>query len=289
MVLKDGQTIGFRETNSVTEPDLHELMVGRKRDTDYYKEPRQRRELGEPVLEVERLSLEGAFEDVTLTVRSGEIVGLAGVIGSGKSDLVMAVSGALRPTAGQILVKRRPLHLGSLPAAIHAGIGCLPQERTVDGVIPYLSVAWNLTLPGLERIRSARSPLLSPWKERDFAHTMIERLSIKPPRPSALLMTLSGGNQQKVAIGKWMLRDLAVLAMDDPTRGVDVGAKEEIYGLVRDLTDRGVACLVASDNMHEVIGLSNRILVMRDGRIAAELPAPPEAKPLEEDVVRHMV
>jgi ribose transport system ATP-binding protein len=289
MVLKDGETIAFHSAGGVTEAQLHELMVGRKRDTDYYKEPRQRRELGEPVLEVEGLSLEGSFEDVGFELRAGEVLGLAGVIGSGKSELAMTVSGALRPTAGQIRVGGRPLHLGSLPAAIHAGIGCLPQERTVEGVIPYLSVAWNLTLPALGRIRSGVSPLLSPRKERAFAQQMIERLAIKPPRRSALLTTLSGGNQQKVAIGKWMLGDLVVLVMDDPTRGVDVGAKEEIYGLVRGLSERGVACLVASDNMHEVIGLSNRILVMRDGRVSAELPAPPEAKPAEEDVVRHMV
>jgi ribose transport system ATP-binding protein len=289
MVLKDGRTIAFRDTHDVTETDLHELMVGRKRDTDYYREPRQRRELGPATLETEGLSLAGSFEDVSFSARPGEVVGLAGVIGSGKSDLAMALSGALRPEAGEIRVNGRRLRLGSLPAAIEAGIGCLPQERTVEGIIPYLSVKWNLTLAGLERMRVGRTPFLSPRRELAFSQEMIKRLAIRPPRQTALLTTLSGGNQQKVAIGKWMLRDLAVLVMDDPTRGVDVGAKEEIYTLVRDLADRGVACIVASDNMHEVIGLSNRILVMRDGRIVAELEAPPERKPSEEDVVRHMV
>ena len=290
VVLKDGCKIDTRPTAGVSEDILHELMVGRKRDREYYKESLQLDDVQDvPILEVRHVSYKKAFRDISLVVRPGEIVGLAGVLGSGKSELALAIAGGLRPDAGEVLVGGSKLTRGSVGDAVRHRVAYVPQERSTEGLVGYLSVAWNLTLATLAKLRVSGTPFLSARKERAAVRRMVERLDIRPPRPGMLCAGLSGGNQQKCVLGKWLLTEPRVLVLDDPTRGIDVGAKEEIYALLRQMAKRNIGILLASDNMHEIIGLANRIVVMRDGVVTAEIPAPRTHKPSEGQVVRHMV
>lgn len=289
VVMKDGVNLGESSTVGITEAELHELMVGRKRDVNYYKEPDQRIAFDENyALKIDAVSAARCSE-VSFHVRPGEIVGIAGVLGSGKSEVVQVLAGAEKPSGGTIELASGRLKPGSVSSAMSAGVGYVPPERATEGLIPYASVSSNLSLVGIKKMRIGHTPFLSLRKIAAFSELMIEQLGIKPPRQESLCSELSGGNQQKVVIGKWLALDLKVFLLDDPTRGIDVGVKEEFYALIRQMTARGISFIISSDNLHELIGLSNRILVMRDGRVAAEVAAPPGQKPTEVDLVKHMV
>ncbi|UGS34065.1 sugar ABC transporter ATP-binding protein [Capillimicrobium parvum] len=288
--LKDGELIADVPAAAVDEDRLHELIVGRKRDVEYYKEARQADEgEREAVLEVRGLSRPGAFADVSLTVGRGEILGVAGLAGCGKSEMARAIVGVEGYDAGEVVLEGRRLAPSSLSAAIRRGVGYVPAERRREGIIGEQTAAANLTLPLLDRLRGASRMLISARAVQALTATWMDRLDVRPPDPSALTATMSGGKQQKVVFAKWLARGVRLFVLDDPGRGLDVGAKEEIYGLLRDLCDEGVAILMVSDNLPEVIGLSHRIVVMRDGRLTAEIPAPADRKPDETDVVRHML
>jgi ribose transport system ATP-binding protein len=182
-----------------------------------------------------------------------------------------------------------PLRSGALATAIRRGVAYVPAERQREGIIGGQSVAANLLLPSLPRLRSRGSPFLGRRVSRDLVRRWLSTLDVRVSRPDVLARTLSGGNQQKVVFAKWLARGVRLLVLDDPGRGLDVGAKEEVYDLLRSLTADGVGVLLVSDNLPELIGLSHRIVVMRDGVVTAELPAPADAKPAEADVVRNMV
>ena len=207
----------------------------------------------------------------------------------GKSEMARAIVGVEGYDAGEVVLERRRLAPSSLSAAIRRGVGYVPAERRREGIIGEQTAAANLTLPLLDRLRGASRMLISARAVQALTATWMDRLDVRPPDPSALTATMSGGNQQKVVFAKWLARGVRLFVLDDPGRGLDVGAKEEIYGLLRDLCDEGVAILMVSDNLPEVIGLSHRIVVMRDGRLTAEIPAPADRKPDETDVVRHML
>ena len=285
-VLKDGSVVASMPVGEVTETELHERMVGRTRQEFFYREHLQRAPEPKVVLDVRNISQSGAFDKVSFSLRAGEILGVAGLLGSGKSDVARALAGNSSSLSGRIAVSGKEIRSPSIIAMNEAGVGYLPPDRR-EGVIPVLSVAFNMTLARLTR--GDAGTLLDPASEIRDVNELIRTLSIKTPSATAPASALSGGNQQKVLLARWLMRNAKVLVLDNPTNGVDAGAKEEIYGLLRSIAAQGVGILLVSDDLPEIIGLSNRILVMRGGAVAREIDAPRDAKPREVDVVTHMV
>ncbi|WP_424186763.1 sugar ABC transporter ATP-binding protein [Actinokineospora sp. G85] len=268
-VLKDGATVA-RDLPARTTPtaEVIKLMTGRA--VGHVIPPPSAAPSDEVVLEVEGLA--GAdFHGVSFTVRAGEVVGLAGLVGSGRSEIVETVYGARRATAGTVRVRGRALRTGSVAAAVRAGMGLCPEERKSQGLLLHESVARNVSLPGLGRF--ARAGFLGPDAESDAVRAVLARLDVRPADPSRPVRTLSGGNQQKVVLARWLLHGGGVLLLDEPTRGVDVGARGEIYALVRQLAEQGVAVVVVSSEIPEVLGLADTVLVVREGRVVHTAPA----------------
>ena len=271
-VLKDGRTVATglpaRETPTA---DLIRLMTGRSIEYVFPPRPERPRDTGTPVLEVRGLAGAGRFRDVDLTVHAGEIVGLAGLVGSGRSEILETLYGARRASAGTVTVDGRKLRRGSVRAAVAAGIGLCPEERKSQGLLLDQAVYRNVTVSSLSRF--AKGGFLDSGAERRRAGELTESLDVRPEGVDRAVRTLSGGNQQKVVLARWLLRECRVLLLDEPTRGVDVGARTEIYNLVRRLADDGVAVLVVSSEVEEVLGLSDRVLVISDGTVVHEGPA----------------
>lgn len=264
-VLRDGKYVG-RVPASTDHTELVRMMVGRSIEDQY---PRLKGEIGEVLLEVKDLAREGVLEDVSFSLRAGEVVGLAGVVGAGRTELARAVFGVDPADSGEVRVGGRTLRPGEPREAKQRGIGFITEDRKGEGIVPVLSVAENLGLAALGRY--TRLGFVDRRRQRERAREMIEDLNVRTPGPEQEVRYLSGGNQQKVVIGKWLLADSRVLIMDEPTRGVDVGAKVEIYGLMNDLTEGGAGILMISSDLPEVLGMSDRILVMSEGRITGEL------------------
>jgi len=223
------------------------------------------------VLEVEGLTRAGEFSDVGFSVRAGEIVGLAGLVGAGRSEVLETVYGARKATAGTVTVDGKRLRNGSIGAAVSAGVGLAPEERKSQALLLEHSVGSNITLSTLSRF--ARGGFVRRAPEKAAAEEQATSLELRPAGVDRAVRTLSGGNQQKVVLARWLLRGCRVLLLDEPTRGVDVGARSEIYALVRRLADEGVAVVVVSSEIPEVLGLADRVLVLREGRVVHEGPA----------------
>jgi len=289
VALKDGHVVGQRPIGSIDETGLHELIVGRQRNAEYYREAAQREPADTIVLRAVDIEKPGHLRGVSIDLREGEILGVAGVLGSGKSSLARIIAGAESQTAGTVSVGANQLRPGSRPSAIRSGIGFVPAERNEAGIIATDTVDWNLTLPNLNKITIGFLGLLSPSRSKALTLEWMQRLKVRAQGPGAACRTLSGGNQQKIVFAKWLARGVNILVLDDPGRGLDVGAKEDIYTLMREVADRGAAILLVSDNLPELIGLSNRIVVLREGRISAVVEAPPHAKPTEVSIVSAMV
>jgi ribose transport system ATP-binding protein len=278
-VMKDGRVVADAPTSSLAPDDLVRLMVGRDLGDIY---GRRESAIGGPALVVRGLSREGVLADIDLEVREGEIVGIAGLAGSGRTEILRAIHGADATDAGSIEVFGEPVRIGSPRDAIARGIGLLTEDRKADGLMLQQSVAFNTTIARLDDM--TRQGILRPVRERTIVQGYIERLTIRTPGPSFRVRNLSGGNQQKVIFSKWLQAECRILLVDEPTRGVDVGAKREIYQLLRQLTLRGVAIVMVSSELPEILGMSDRILVMREGRIAAELT---RAEATEERIMDH--
>ncbi|WP_026414590.1 sugar ABC transporter ATP-binding protein [Actinomadura oligospora] len=264
-VLRDGRSVG-RVPADTPERELVRLMVGRSIEQQY---PRERAEPGPVLLQVRGLGREGAFEDVSFEVRAGEVVGLAGLVGAGRTEVARALFGADRYDTGEVVVDGKRLAPGSVHAAREAGLGLVPEDRKGQGLVLGADVGENLGLVTLGSV--SRAGVVDRSKHRAEAAGMADRLGVRMHGLGQEVRTLSGGNQQKVVIGKWLLADARVLVLDEPTRGVDVGAKVEIYQLVNRLTAAGRAVLMISSDLPEVLGMSDRVLVMARGRIAGEL------------------
>jgi len=289
VALKDGQVVDQRPTAATNEEELHELIVGRQRNEEYYRETIQRQAGERVMLSAKDVSRAGELHDISLDLHEGEILGVAGVLGSGKSTLAKIIAGAEAQTSGAILIGKDRLLPGSRRDGIRHGIGYVPAERGIAGVIGSDSIDWNITLPNLSQINVGIPGVISARRGRQMTKTWIDRLRVRAPGPAVLCRTLSGGNQQKIVFAKWLAAKVRILVLDDPGRGLDVGAKEDIYSLIRQLAADGAAILLVSDNLPELIGLSNRIIVLRDGRISAQIDGPRDAKPQEVDVVSAMV
>ncbi|MDQ0584453.1 sugar ABC transporter ATP-binding protein [Streptomyces rishiriensis] len=226
---------------------------------------------GTPLLEVRGLARDGEFAPLDLSVRPGEIVGLAGLVGSGRSEILETIYGARRPSGGHVLVGGRPLRPGSVRAAVRAGLGLAPEERKAQALLMLESVTRNVSVASMSRF--SRGGWIDRRAERGAARAATRELSLRPDDPSAPVRTLSGGNQQKAVLARWLLRGCRVLLLDEPTRGVDVGARAELYAVVRRLADEGLAVLLVSSEVPEVLGLADRVLVLREGRVVHTAPA----------------
>ncbi len=270
-VLKDGRTVATdlpaRDTPT---SDLIRLMTGREIEYVFPSRPAPDPE-AKTVLEVQGLSLAKKFADVGFLVRAGEIVGLAGLVGSGRSEILESVYGARKPSTGTVTVDGKRLRAGSVGAAVKAGVGLAPEERKSQGLLLDQAIYRNITITSLGRF--AKIGFLDGSAERSAAAELTKALDVRPPGVERPVRTLSGGNQQKVVLARWLLRDCRVLLLDEPTRGVDVGARSEIYALIRSLAARGVAVVVVSSEVEEVLGLADRVLVIREGQVVHEGPA----------------
>ncbi|MBY3163814.1 sugar ABC transporter ATP-binding protein [Rhizobium laguerreae] len=285
--MKDGQVVAEHLATDVTGPELHEIMVGRGLQSAYYKEDKQLPPKSEIVVDASRLAIAGAFHDVDLQIHAGEIVGIAGVVGSGREEVTRTIGGFMPHTGGTLKINGEAVHFRTPEQAVRKSIGYVPRERRVEGLVMFLSIAENITLADLFSVM--RGGAINYRRERQLAADWIKRLRIKAPGPDIACRKLSGGNQQKVVLARWMTAGSRILILDHPTRGLDVGAKEEVYELVRDLSSQGVAILLISDTLEETIGLSHRVLVMRDGVVTAHFDAAPGNKPDQVDLVRAMV
>ncbi|HSP60136.1 MAG TPA: sugar ABC transporter ATP-binding protein [Ornithinimicrobium sp.] len=270
-VLKDGRTVATNlVVEEVTTAEVISLMTGREVETDFGG-----RSAGlqgeEPLLEVDGLTLAGTFADVSFVVRPGEIVGLAGLVGAGRSEVLETIYGARRASAGHVRVAGRDVPRGSVPAAVDAGVGLAPEERKSQGLLLDEPIFRNITLSTFGRF--ARGGLLDERAERRAADEQIEALGLVPSDPDRVTRTLSGGNQQKVMLARWLVHGCSVLLLDEPTRGVDVGARAEIYRLIRRLAADGAAIVLVSSELEEVLQLSDQVLVIADGRVVHQGPA----------------
>jgi ABC-type sugar transport system ATPase subunit len=265
-VLRDGRHAGGRPREGLGRKELIELMVGRELAEEY---PRREVAPGPVRLSVSGLSRGQAVRDVSFQVRAGEILALAGLVGAGRTETLRLVFGADPRDSGEIHLDGRPLDIRSPRDAIAAGIGLLTEDRKLQGLVLGRSVRENFSLPNLARL--SRLGFMDGRREREAFGRHVAALRIKVPHQDEAARNLSGGNQQKVVLAKWLERDCEVLFFDEPTRGIDVGARHEIYQLMNDLVARGKAIVMVSSDLPEVLGMADRILVMHDGRITGEL------------------
>ncbi|MFB6710062.1 sugar ABC transporter ATP-binding protein [Streptomyces sp. NPDC056333] len=270
-VLKDGRAVAVGlPAKSTPTRDIVAMMTGRNVEYVFPQRPETSAEVmdaapQDPVLTVEGLAREGEFAPLDLALRPGEIVGLAGLVGSGRSEILETIYGARKASAGRVLVGGRPLRPGSVRAAVAAGIGLAPEERKAQALLMLESVTRNVSVSSMSRF--SRAGWLDRGAERRAARTATRELSLRPDNPDTPVRTLSGGNQQKAVLARWLLRGCRVLLLDEPTRGVDVGARAELYAVIRRLADEGLAVLLVSSEVPEVLGLADRVLVLREGRV----------------------
>lgn len=272
-VLKDGRAVARGlPAKSTPTSEVVSLMTGR--NVEYVFPPRPDTppvKAAEPVLTVENLSRRGEFAPLDLQVRPGEIVGLAGLVGSGRSEILETIYGARKPDTGRVLVDGKPLRPGSVRAAVRAGLGLAPEERKAQALLMLESVTRNVSVSSMSRF--ARAGWIDRGAELGAARAAVRELSLRPDNPDVPVRTLSGGNQQKAVLARWLLRGCRVLLLDEPTRGVDVGARAELYAVVRRLADEGLAVLLVSSEVPEVLGLADRVLVLREGSVVHTAPA----------------
>ena len=272
-VLKDGRTTAANlDARRTPTRELVSRMTGRNIEYAFPPRPATPAPRGSaPLLRVTGLTRHGEFSDVALDVHGAEIVGITGLVGSGRSELLETIFGARRPHAGQVVVNGRPLRPGSVPAAVRAGLGMAPEERKSQALVLDEPVYRNVTLASFARF--ARAGFTDAEREKAAAAGVAERLDLRPRDVRRIVRTLSGGNQQKVVVGRWLLGGVRLLLLDEPTRGVDVGARTELYRVIRALADSGVGVLMVSSEVPEVLGLADRVVVMREGRVVRQAPA----------------
>jgi ribose transport system ATP-binding protein len=261
-VMRDGRVIGTKPVADTRLDQIIAMMVGRQMSELFRKEEVP---IGSPVLEVDHLTVEGILRDISFTLHRGEILGLAGLVGAGRSELARAIFGADRYDGGNVLLEGRPLRARHPRQAVTRGVGLAPEDRKQQGLIMGLPVAQNITLANL--FRRQRLGFFSLSAERKTAETYVRRLGIRTPDVDRQVAFLSGGNQQRVVIARWLETRPKVLILDEPTQGVDVGAKAEIHGLMVELARAGVGILLISSDLPEVLQMSDRVLVMHEGRI----------------------
>ncbi len=280
-VLKDGRYVDTRQVAEVDMDDLVRLMIGRDLSDVF---PKRQAEPGEVVLEVSHLAQAHLARDVSFQLRAGEIIGFAGITGSGRTEVARVIFGADRATAGDMTLFGKPYRPRSPRDAINHGVALVTEDRKRQGLLLKLQVYFNTTVSGLDRLTSFG--VLRLKDEMTLVRKWITNLRIKTPSPEFLVVNMSGGNQQKVVLARWLSLGIKVFIMDEPTRGIDVGSKAEIYQIMTDLADQGVAIIMISSELPEVLGMSDRVMVMREGRMVKELS---RAEATEEKVMMYAV
>lgn len=286
-VMRDGKVVSETPSSDVSISRLHELMVGRALHHEYYREAKQGDPQPEVAMEAVDLCSRTGFRNVSFELRKGEILGIAGVIGSGREALARCLAGLAPIDSGTLKIGGEARSFKGPSEAVASGIGYLPRERRTEGVVTGAPVVENMTMPALEEFSSVG--IIQRARERSVAQDWIEKLSVKTPSQDTLAGSLSGGNQQKVVLSKWRIAGSHIVVLDHPTRGIDVGAKEDVYELIRGMTAEGLSIILLADTLEEVIGLSHKIIVMRDGEESARFDAAPGAKPSQVDLIAHMV
>ncbi|MFH7825605.1 L-arabinose ABC transporter ATP-binding protein AraG [Kluyvera chengduensis] len=267
-VFKDGRYVcTFDDIKAVSHDRLVQAMVGREIGDIYGWKSR---EYGDERLRLENVKAPGVRTPISLAVRSGEIVGLFGLVGAGRSELMKGIFGGTKLSGGQIFIDGQPVTIDKPAQAIRAGMMLCPEDRKAEGIIPVHSVRDNINISARRKHIHAGCLINNAWESTNAEHH-IKSLNIKTPGAQQLIMNLSGGNQQKAILGRWLSEDMKVILLDEPTRGIDVGAKHEIYNVIYALAASGVAVLFASSDLPEVLGVADRILVMREGEISGEL------------------
>ncbi len=266
-VMRDGKLIGVRKTSDTSPDEIIAMMVGRKLE-DLYGTSGERT-LGNTMLEVRGLTQGKRLKNINFKVRSGEILGVAGLVGAGRTELARAVFGADKRESGEIYIDNKAIDVRTPQDAIQAGLGYLPEDRKLQGLFLKMAICTNISAANFSRI--SRNGLIQDKIEKDLAQMYVNQLNIRTPSINQFARNLSGGNQQKVIIAKWLAVQPRVLIVDEPTRGVDVGAKIEIYNLIRKMAEEGVAVVMISSELPEVLGMSDRIIVIREGYLAGEL------------------
>lgn len=262
-VLCDGKYINSGYVKEINKQQLVKMIIGRELKNVY---PEKNTEFGETVLEVKNLSSPNAFDDVSLEVKAGEVIGISGLLGAGKTELLHAIYGNLKVSAGEVLVKGIPVKIRNPKQAIRLGLGVVPDERRLLGLNMLFNIKDNTTLPSMGRFKKWKI-FQDHQKEAEAAFEINERLNLRYYSLWQRVSKLSGGNQQKIVIAKWMLRNCDVFLLDEPTRGIDIGAKFEIYSLINELAKAGKAVVLVSPELEEIIGLSNKVYVMYEGKV----------------------
>jgi len=265
IVMRDGHRVGTLPIAEATEEKLIRLMVGR--EVGLF--PKERAEIGQPVLEVRGISGDNGVRNVSFAVHKGEILGIAGLMGAGRTEVARLICGADRLTEGAIFIEGRKVKIHTPADAVRHGIGWIPEDRKQHGLVLGMTVRDNITMAILKRI-SGLLGAVSQRKENDIAKHYVDALSVITPSLTQTVRNLSGGNQQKVVLAKWLSTEPKVLIMDEPTRGIDVGAKAEVHALMSRLAQQGIAIIMISSEMPEIIGMSDRVIVMCQGRVTGE-------------------
>lgn len=268
-ILRDGKKIGTYQKGEITPGEMIRFMIGKEiASQNSYATPSDNQGKT-PLLEVNHLKIPGIIDDVSFEVYPGEILGLSGLIGSGRTEIVRAIFGVDTTASGAVKIKGKKLSLRSIKEATLHGIGYIPEDRAEEGFVPLCSIKQNLISCNFDWINRVRF-FANREKENVVTEEAMNKFDIKPNFPAQLLINLSGGNQQKVVLGKWLERNLSLLLVDEPTAGVDVGAKDEIYQLIREQVEKGAAVILVSSDLNELLKLSNRILILRNGIIIKE-------------------
>ena len=283
VALRDGRNSGGLARAEISRDQMVRLMVGRE-VSQFYR--RAHAPVGAPMLELRGVRTPAhPNHEVSFTLRAGEILGLAGLVGAGRTELAETIFGITPARAGQILVAGEPVAIRRAADAIAAGLALVPEDRKQQGLVLEMANRANISLAGLSRPALSRGGFIRGREEKTLATKMVREMGVKTPGIEQIVKNLSGGNQQKVVLGKWLALSPRVLILDEPTRGIDVVAKEEIYRLMERLTAAGMAILMISSELQEVIGISSRVLVMHEGRLAGELPGP---ESFSEEAIVHL-
>ncbi len=265
-ILRDGKYIGTFGEEELDDDRLISLMVGRRIEYKIF----DKRTLNDPLFEVHNLNKAGNFKDISFTLNRGEILGITGLVGAGRSELAQAIFGLSPSDTGEILLDGEPLHIESPEQSVAHGISYIPENRLTEGLVLKKSMTDNICLTVLNKISNNRG-LIGKEAQHELVDTWIHDLNIKPNLPNMIASKLSGGNQQRIVLSKWLATEPKILIVDEPTNGIDIGAKADIHQLLRDLSEQGMSIIVISSELPEILAIADRVLVMRRGRIAATL------------------
>ena len=265
-VIRDGTYVGTRKTTETRHDELVSMMVGRSLSNFYTRTPS---EIGNEILSVRQLTKQGVFKDISFTIRAGEILGFSGLVGAGRSEIMTSIFGGDSFDSGEIFLDGKPVRIRSTQQATSLGLAMVPEDRKKQGLMLKNTVGFNLTLASIKYL--VNGLLISSKKKQEVIKSYITDLKIKTPTSDVLVSQLSGGNQQKVVLGKWLATKPKLLILDEPTRGVDVGAKSEIYAIINQLACQGMAIILVSSELPEIINMSDSVCVVRNGQIVKRL------------------